>query len=125
MNMNSEAKRDQNTIFCDIDGTIFKYRKFDELGKVPAEPIDGCVEKLKEWKSAGHVIILTTARPESHRNFTVTECLKHEVPYNQLVMNCGRGIRVLINDDNPEYPEKARAIALHPMRNVGFSSYEF
>ena len=38
----------KNTIFCDIDGTIFKYRKFETYTSSPAEPIPSTIEYLRQ-----------------------------------------------------------------------------
>ena len=38
------------TIFCDIDGTIFKYRKFEDIETVKAEPIQSTIDYLKKMK---------------------------------------------------------------------------
>ena len=51
------------TIFCDIDGTIFHYRKFETYTTSEPTPIVDVIEKLKEWYNNGEHIILTTARP--------------------------------------------------------------
>ena len=38
----------KNTIFCDIDGTIFKYRKFETYKTTEAEPIQSTIDYLKQ-----------------------------------------------------------------------------
>ena len=45
----------KNTIFCDIDGTIFKYRKFETYTSSPAEPIPSTIEYLKQQKEEAKV----------------------------------------------------------------------
>jgi uncharacterized HAD superfamily protein len=118
-------KRKQNTIFCDIDGTLFKYRAFSDLGKVKPELIAGCKEKLLEWKEQGHVIIMTTARPEEYRQLTIEEFNETGLPYDQLVMNLGRGPRYLINDNRPDAPGLNRAIGISLERDEGIGKVEF
>ena len=39
----------KNTIFCDIDGTLFKYRKFETYETSTPELLDGVKEKLDCW----------------------------------------------------------------------------
>ena len=63
----------KNTIFCDIDGTIFKYRKFETYTSSPAEPIPSTIEYLKQQKEEGHMIILTTARTDDLLKHTIWE----------------------------------------------------
>jgi hydroxymethylpyrimidine pyrophosphatase-like HAD family hydrolase len=53
----------KNTYFCDIDGTIFKYRKFETYETTKAEGIKSTIDYLDQAASEGHMIILTTARP--------------------------------------------------------------
>lgn len=111
-----EKKR---TIFCDIDGTIFKYRKFETLKTEKAEMTPGALDKLKRWKRDGCMIVFTTARPEEYRNHTVKELLLNDVPWDKLVMGIERGARYLINDMDPAKPRHARAVAYSIKRDEG------
>ena len=54
----------KETYFVDVDGTIFKYRKFETYQTSKADVIPSTLEYLKEKATGGHMIILTTARPE-------------------------------------------------------------
>ena len=110
----------KNTIFCDIDGTIFKYRKFDTYKSSEAEPIQSTVEYLHKQHSEGHMIILTTARPHDMLGHTMWELNKHNIPFERLVMGIERGPRYLINDMDPE-KEGTRAIAVNLIRDQGFN----
>ena len=110
-----EKKR---TIFCDIDGTIFKYRKFETLKTTKPELTPGALEKLKRWKRDGCMIIFTTARPEEYRNHTVKELLLNDIPWDKLIMGIERGPRYLINDMDPANPS-IRAIAYSIERDKG------
>lgn len=112
----TEKKR---TIFCDIDGTIFKYRKFEELKTTKPELTPGALEKLKRWKRDGCMIIFTTARPEEYRDHTVKELLLNNIPWDKLVMGIERGPRYLINDVDPARPKQIRAIAYSIPRDKG------
>lgn len=108
----------KNTYFVDIDGTILKYRKFETYETTKAEPIESTIEYLKEVCSQGHMIVLTTARPEYLRLHTEVELHENDVPYSQLVMGIERGPRYLINDLDPNKPGE-RAIAINVERNKG------
>ena len=112
----AEKKR---TIFCDIDGTIFKYRKFEELKTTKPEMTPGALEQLKRWKRDGCMIIFTTARPEEYRNHTVKELLLNEIPWDKLIMGIERGPRYLINDSDPAKPKQIRAVAYSIPRDKG------
>ena len=87
-----------NTYFCDIDGTIFKYRKFETYKTSAPEVIPTTLEFLEVVKEQGHMIILTTARPEDLREHTIKELDDSKVPYDRLLMGIERGPRYLINN---------------------------
>ena len=107
-----------NTYFCDIDGTIFKYRKFETYKTSAPEVIPTTLEFLEVVKEQGHMIILTTARPEDLREHTIKELDDSKVPYDRLLMGIERGPRYLINDMDPNKPGE-RAIAMNLIRNEG------
>jgi hydroxymethylpyrimidine pyrophosphatase-like HAD family hydrolase len=110
------------TFFVDIDGTLVEYRKFSELSTAVLTPIAEVVNYINEQHKSGAVIIITTARPEIYRNYTINELEKIGVMYHQLVMDCGRGTRVILNDKDPENPELDRAVGINLTRNMGFST---
>jgi len=109
-----------HTIFCDIDGTLFEYRKFESYETSKVKVLEGVKEKLDQWMASGHMIILTTARPEYLRNHTEKELKESELVYDELIMGIERGPRVLINDCDPQKAGK-RAIGVNLERNQGFS----
>jgi predicted secreted acid phosphatase len=109
------------TIFCDIDGTIFKYRKFENIFDEKASLIDGIQKYLKHFSLNGGHIVITTARPNNLREFTIDELIENNIPFDQLVMGIGRGERILINDSEFENVPRAIAIALN--RNQSIEDY--
>ena len=111
----------KNTYFVDIDGTILKYRKFETYENTDAEPIPSTVKYLQNVKKEGHMIILTTARPDWLYNHTVKELVSNNVPFDKLIMGIERGPRYLINDMDPKKPGK-RAIAINLIRNDGIET---
>ena len=112
------TRKKKNTYFCDIDGTIFKYRKFETYTTTQAEPIETTVDQINEWYDEGHQIVLTTARPEELREHTLVELTNAYVPYDKLIMGIERGQRYLINDMDPNKPGE-RAIAINLKRDEG------
>ena len=108
----------KETYFVDIDGTIFIYRKFETYKTSDAEVIPSTKRFLQQKRDEGHMIILTTARPEDMREHTIMELTKNNIPYDRLVMGIERGARYLINDMDPAKPGK-RAIAINVERNGG------
>jgi hypothetical protein len=110
----------KNTIFCDIDGTIFKYRRFNDYKTTPAEPIQSTVEYLRKQQSEGHMVVLTTARPHDMLGHTLWELGTCAIPFDRVIMGLERGPRYLINDMDPE-KEGKRAIAVNLIRDQGFN----
>jgi len=108
------------TFFVDIDGTLVKYRKFSELATSILTPIQDVIDYVNSQYDSGSVIIITTARPSSYELFTKQELEKLGVKYHQLVMNCGRGTRVILNDVDPEMENIERAVGINLKRNMGF-----
>ena len=107
------------TVFCDIDGTIFKYREFASYISTRPELLPKAKQYINGWYDAGHVIILTTARPEYLRPHTLKELSEAGIRYHQLVTSCGRGKRILINDKHPE--DDDRAIGINIPTDQGFA----
>tara|TARA_B110000014_G_C19846411_1_gene438670 strand:+ start:133 stop:474 length:342 start_codon:yes stop_codon:yes gene_type:complete len=107
-----------NTYFIDIDGTIFKYRKFETYETSEAEPIQTTVDFLYEKKEEGHMLILTTARPRGLREHTLLELTKHKIPFDSLLMGIERGPRYVVNDMDPKNPGE-RAFAINLERDKG------
>lgn len=110
------------TLFVDIDGTLVKYRKYASLHESVLTPIQEVIDFVNSHYESGSVIIITTARPEKYRHFTVLELNQIGVKWHQLVMECGRGTRVVINDKDPENSNIDRAIGINLIRDTGFES---
>lgn len=108
------------TIFCDIDGTIFHYRKFNTYLTSTPTPVPSVVSELQRLKAEGHTIVLTSARPEELREHTNKELKNANVPCDQLVLGLARGTRFLVND--MEDPTKPRAVSVNIRRDEGFTS---
>lgn len=112
------------TVFLDIDGTILYHHEnfgesFGSLGILP-----GAIEKLIDWHRKGYRIILTTGRPESYREKTLKQLTDAGLIFDQLIMDCGCGPRVLVNDNDPTINiEKALSFCL--TRNTGIKDLPF
>lgn len=117
-----EIVKKNPTFFVDIDGTIIKYRKFSELKTAKVEPIQDVINFLNQKYSEGAVIIITTARPQEFELFTKQELENIGLKYHQIVMNCGRGTRVILNDKDPYEPDIERAVGINLLRDQGFTT---
>lgn len=110
------------TIFIDLDGTMVKHmHAISEVYFNDVTLLPGVREKLNEWDSQGHKIVLVTARKESVRELTVSQLNALGIAYDQLVMGVSTGTRLMINDKlNAEDPNRAEAINV--LTDAGFNS---
>ncbi|KKM85083.1 hypothetical protein LCGC14_1292640 [marine sediment metagenome] len=109
------------TIFCDIDGIIFKhFLNIDEI--ISLDPLKsllpGVKEKFREWNAQGHKIILVTGRPSSLRDITQHQIQQAGLFYHSLIMDLPRGDRVIIND-RKRNSQISTAIGISPPRDEG------
>jgi len=109
----------KKTYFIDIDGTLFKYRKFGTYETQKAEVIESTVDHVRQQHSEGHMIILTTARPETLYEHTLRELTENDIPFDKLIMGIERGARYVVNDKDPNKDDEDRAIAVNVERDKG------
>jgi NDP-sugar pyrophosphorylase family protein len=113
------------TIFCDIDGTILKHvHKFSDISMESQPVLQGVIKKFNEWDSQCHRIILCTARKESAREITERQLKNIGIAWDQLVMGCTNGDRLLINDKLSK-KSKDRALGINVITNVGFDDIDW
>ena len=113
------------TIFCDIDGTIFKQEKFGELNQNKFELLPGVIEHFNKWNQLGYIIILVTGRLETTRKLTIKQLENAKIKYHQLIMEVGRENRYLINNNTKLEPNINRAFAINVQRDLGFNDEKF
>lgn len=110
------------TIFCDIDGTILKHvHVFSKLNKIKPKLNPGVIKKFNEWDSAGHKIILVTARKESARKMTEDHLRSLGIMWDQLIMGVTSGKRILIND-KLKLNDEDRSRSINVLTNYGFKN---
>jgi len=111
------------TVFIDIDGTILKHPgNLSNLHHQDPTVLPNVIKKLDEWSYKGYRIIVTTARPESMKKFTVWQLRKANIFYNDLIMGIPHGSRVIINDKKPNGNVSAEAYSVE--RDAGLGSVE-
>lgn len=116
------------TIFCDIDGCILLHPT-NFINSLTSEPKEAkflpqVKEKLLDWHCQGHRIILTTGRPGRMRKDLEAILDGNKIFYHDLIMDCGSGVRVLINDIDPRSPDVDKAVAINLNRNDGIGVIE-
>lgn len=111
----------KKTLFLDIDGCLLKHKgNLSTQILEDAELLPGTIEKLNEWEASGHKIILTTGRKESMRKFTEDQMIRFGIFYDQLIMGCNRGERIVINDSKPNNDMvTCRAIEIKRNNGIG------
>ena len=113
------------TIFCDIDGTIFKHHGniYKNIIEEP-EILNDVLEKFREWDKNNYKIILITGRKESYRNQTIQQLNKLCINYDELIMGLPNGDRIIINDKKDKGIEYT-TYAYNVIRNEGLKNINF
>jgi len=107
------------TIFCDIDGCIFRHSGPDFIKIHPTiDLLPGVINKFHEWMDKGYTIILTTGRPPSLRQKTIQQLENAGLWFDHIIMGLPRGQRVVINDYKIDNNEPT-ATAINIKRNEG------
>ena len=113
------------TIFCDIDGTILKHiHKFSDITLDSQPVLADVIKKFNEWDSQCHRIIICTARKESAREITERQLKNIGIAWDQLIMGCTNGERILINDKLSK-KSKDRAVGVNVITNEGFEDIDW
>ena len=102
----NKYKKQFKTLFCDLDGTIFK--NSSHLFPPYIENAEPIVENVEFIKKNKFEIIFTTARPRQYESITkkqLKEC-GLEGCYKALIMGLNHSERVIVNDfsDSNPYP---------------------
>lgn len=94
------------TIFCDIDGVIYKNRgrygalTWDDDPEIIAEN----VEILKGLVSYGAQLVLTTSRPDEFKQKIAAEMMQIGLEYHEIILGLNHSSRIIINDFAPTNP---------------------
>ena len=115
------------TFFVDIDGTIIGedkdlYQTRGYYVGLKKERLPH-VNELNHLHVQGHRIILVTGRPSTYRDLTESVLKSLGVYYDQLIMDCGNGLRVLVNDSKEGY-EGETAFAYTVEKNKGLPIFK-
>ena len=115
------------TYFIDIDGTIFRQNDSWESGNFGdlshGGLLPGVFRKLNALYTAGHTIVLTTARAGNFRFVTEQQLVRSGIQYHHLIMSLPTGQRVLVNDMKPQ-EDIHTALAVNLERDSGMMDVE-
>lgn len=111
-------------LIVDIDGTLI-HTSGDLSTQITRDAVllADVKDKLKEAEMHGDKIILTTGRRESAREETIQQLKSVGLYWDELIMDCGGGPRILVNDLKPNSDEPT-AIAFSVDRNVGLGEVD-
>ena len=101
-----DIQRKHKTIFCDLDGVVFKNqsRYFDNhYGNKPTVN-QNAVNNLLEQCSKGATIVFTTSRPEKYKKITTDALDAAGFKNYKLICDLPHAPRLLINDTSPTNP---------------------
>ena len=101
----------QYTIFIDIDGTL--------IHQTERTILPGAFDKINEWQSNGHRIILTTARRQKHMQQIINILTNNYIYYDDIIHDLPPGPRYVINDRKPYLPYYSMAQGIILDRNKG------
>ena len=101
-----EYNKQRQTIFCDIDGTVFynQSKLFSNDYSNPPRPIPGAVMYLLQKQEKGATIIFTTSRPSKFKDTTekgLEDCGFKDI---RVLYDIPHAPRVLINDTSITNP---------------------
>ncbi len=112
------------TIFCDIDGCVFKHHgDIAAILNNPCELLPGVIEAFKQWGHKGYTIVLITGRPASLKSLTEQQIRDAGLYYHHLIMDLPRGPRVVVNDNKPDRKLKTAA-CINLDRNKGMDNVD-
>lgn len=109
---------DSPNFFVDIDGVLLRHNGsiHGQKNWAPDEPIPHNIAEINEAFKIAR-ITLVTARPKS-RLMEITKTLAEQsINYDEILVGCTGGLRVLVNDRKPKFPFLDTAVSLNTWRN--------
>jgi dTDP-glucose pyrophosphorylase len=114
-----------STIFLDLDGTVLKHaHHYENHESVSPELLDGVLNKINEWITAGHKIVITTARREVNRQIVETQLRDLGLHWDHMIMDISKGKRFLVNDKLQDSDED-RAVGINIITDSSFDSVDW
>lgn len=116
----------KKTYIFDIDGVLLEQPKdssntYSYCSK-ELENISGMPTLLQYIEEKGHRILLVTGRASIFREETINTLKKAGYVWHELIMDCGRGPRYIINDIDES--GNHRAFAINVERNIPACSFD-
>jgi len=110
-----------STYFIDLDGVLTKHHGVSHSHQVlePLILLPGALSFLDKLERNEDVIVLCTARKESHRGLLEEQLRTQGIFWDILIMGLPHGPRVLVNDKKDGWD---MALAINVNRNEGVES---
>lgn len=101
-----QYNQSKETIFCDIDGTVFynQSRYFENNYDIPPVPIPNAVEYLLKKQETGSKIIFVSSRPGSTKNITESTLKNCGFVNFSVLYDLPHTPRMIINDNSVTNP---------------------
>lgn len=109
------------TVFCDLDGTLVRHVAVPSQHGDDLELLDGSLEKLKEFRDRGYLVVLTTGRSQSNVIGVLEKLRALGLEFDQIICDLPVGPRHLINDSKGD---EVRAVAHALVRDAGIGAVE-
>lgn len=110
-----------NTYFVDLDGVLVQHdsgiHSDTERFTYPSSPHQKSIYEIRKEFWLGSRIVITTSRPSSEKNDVESELCRLGIPFDELLLGMGDGVRVVINDRKPKVSHLDTALALNLMRD--------
>jgi choline kinase len=109
---------DSPTFFIDIDGVLLHHN--DSVhGSYPWDEDQPLVENIKQINKLFNEakIVIVSARPKKHESEVINRLNSFGILYDELLLGCTGGQRILVNDLKPRAPFISTAIAVNSIRD--------
>ena len=110
-------RRNECSIFCDIDGVLLKHSDHSNNNVEKNLPLINNIKALNNLRKENHKVILTTARSPKYRAGLERLLKDFNIQYDYLICGLASGPRILINDRKPSKPFTLQANAIESYRN--------
>lgn len=104
------------TFISDLHGTLVVHQAPEEYGQM-LMPLDGAIEWTCQVYRAGHKLIIMTGAPDAYYDRYLNQLTDMGFVFSELIMECGSGDRILINDRKPYDDQRMTAYAFNKTRD--------